>query len=177
MKTIATYIVEKLKINKDTKIEYHLPVKGDKICFLTMKQPGNWRREGCPLEIMVHNPMTVEEIDTKNKKITYYTSDHRKISNSFTMVNKYGFMEDDSNSYDRDVILNKEETISLLKELYKSTKRITLDFFTNKYFENIEGLDFKYWNNEIRFITTISSCAVDLNRKIITSLIEQYEKD
>ena len=54
---------------------------------------------------------------------------------------------------------------------------MTLDILKNKYFEDIDSLDFTYWNKEIRFTTVINGCVVDLNRKIIQDLIDQYEAD
>ena len=177
MKDLTSYITEKLIINKDSKIS-HLFKRGDKICFVWLRQPGNYRRrEGCPAEVLIHFPITVEEINTQEKKITYYINDNRKLEFNYTKINKYGFAEDTNDKWKTTIILNKEDTISLLKELYKSLKRITLDVLTNKYFEDIHKLDFKYWNKEIRFTTIIGSSIIDLNRKVITDLINAYKAD
>ena len=174
MKDLTSYITEKLIINKDSKIS-RLFKRGDKICFVNLQQPGNYRREGCPVEVMIHFPMTVEEINTQEKKITYYNDDNRKLEHYYTKINKYDFVEDTTDKWETRIILNKEDTLSLLKELYKSLKRMTLDVLTNKYFEDIHKLDFTYWNKEVRFTTVISSCVVNLNRKVITDLINAYE--
>lgn len=176
MKDLTSYIIEKLIINKDSRIS-HWFKPGDKICFVSLHEPGNYRREGCPVEVLIHFPMTVEDINTQEQKITYYTDDNRKLEHNYTKINKYGFAEDTTDKWETEIILNKEDTLSLLKELYKSLKRMTLDVLTNKYFEDIHKLDFTYWNKEIRFTTIISSSVVNLNRKIITDLINAYEAD
>lgn len=176
MKDLTSYITEKLIINKDSRIS-HWFKPGDKICFASLHEPGNYRREGCPVEVLIHFPVTVEEINTQEKKITYYTNDNRKLEHNYTKINKYDFAEDTTDKWETTIILNKEDTLSLLKELYKSLKRMTLDVLINKYFEDIHKLDFKYWNKEVRFTTIISSCVVNLNRKIITDLINAYEAD
>jgi len=176
MKDLTSYINEKLIINKDSKIS-HWFKKGDKICFIRLDEPGNYRREGCPVEVMVHFPMTVDEIDEKEKHITYYTEDNRKLEHNYTKVNKYDFAEDNTNNYNTTIIVNKTDAITFLQELYKSLKRMTLDVLTNKYFEDIHKLDFKYWNKEIKFTTVIGSSVVSLNRKVITDLINAYEAD
>jgi len=176
MNNLSQYIIEKLRINKDTKMFSSLK-KGDKICFISLREPGNYRKEGCPVEVLIHFPMTVEEVNTEEKKITYYTDDNRKLECNYTKINKYDFVEDTTDKWETTIILNKEDILPLLKELYKSLKRITLDFLTNKYFEDIHTLDFKYWNKEIRFMTIVGSSVVNLNRKVITDLINAYEAD
>jgi hypothetical protein len=175
MNNLSTYIIEKLHLDKHIKNTY-LNEK-DKVCFINLTQPGSYRREGCPVEVVVHDPMIIDEFNDAEHKITYYTPDKRKLETNYTEINKHGFIQDSSKNYCREIILNSEDAISLLKELYKSTKRVTLDILKDKYFEDIDSLDFKYWNKEIRFYTIISGCAVNLNRKIIQDLIDQYEAD
>ena len=175
MNNLKEYIIEKLKLNKDIKVEHEI-IPGDKICLINLNQPGNYRREGCPVEVLIHSPMIVEKIDEKNKKI-YYIYRDKNLETEFTKINEYGFIEDNTENYITVIVLNKDDAVSFLKELYKSTKRMTLDILTSKYFEDISKLDFKYWNNEIRFYTIINSCAVNLNRKIIQGLIDEYEND
>ena len=176
MNNLKEYIIEKLKLNRDIKTENEIK-PGDKICFIDLSQPGNYRSSGLPVEVLIHFPMTVKEINEKEKKIKYYTSHDRELEASYSKINEYGFIEDNTENYKTVIVLNAEDAVSLLKELYKSTKRITLDVLKDKYFEDISKLDFKYWNNGIRFYTIISSCAVDLNRKIIQRLIDSYETD
>ena len=176
MKGLTSYITEKLKINKDSKIP-QLFKRGDKICFVSLHEPGNYRRDGSPAEVLIHFPMTVEELNTQEKKIIYYTGDNKKLERTYNKINKYGFVENNTNSWETNIILNKEDALSLLRELYKSLKRTTLDVLTNKYFEDIHKLDFTYWNKEIRFTTSISSSIVNLDRKVITDLINAYEAD
>ena len=175
MNNLSTYIIEKLHLDKHIKNTY-LNEK-DKVCFIHLTKPGNYRREGCPVEVDIHRPMIIDEFDDVEHKITYYTPDKRKLESEYTKINKYGFLQDNSRDYCIDIILNTEEAIAFLKELYKSTKRMTLDILKNKYFEDIDSLDFTYWNKEIRFTTVINGCVVDLNRKIIQDLIDQYEAD
>ena len=178
MNNLSQYIIEKLRINKDTKMVSSLNLKkGDKICFTSIREPGNYRSEGCPVEVLIHFPMTVEEINTQEKKITYYTDDNRKLEHNYTKINKYDFVEDTTDKWETTIILNKEDTLSLLRELYKSLKRMTLDVLTDKYFEDIHKLDFTYWNKEIRFMTIVGSSVENLNRKVITDLINAYEAD
>ncbi len=176
MNNLKEYIIEKLKLNKDIKTEHEI-IPGDKICLIDLREPGNYRREGCPVEVLIHPPIIVDEINTQEKKIIFYTDDNRKLEHNYTKINKYDFVEDNTDKWKTTIILNKEDTLSFLKELYKSTKRMTLDILTNKYFENIDKLDFKYWNKEIRFTTITGPCIADLNRKVITDLINAYEAD
>ena len=176
MKGLTSYITEKLKINKVSKIP-QLFKHGDKICFVRLDEPGNYRIDGAPAEILINFPMTVEELNTKEKKIIYYTGNNKRLERNYTKINKYGFAENNTNSWETTIILNKEDALSLLKELYKSLKRTTLDVLTNKYFEDIHKLDFTYWNKEIRFTTSIHSSIVNLDRKVITDLINAYEAD
>ena len=58
-----------------------------------------------------------------------------------------------------------------------SMKKYTEEQLVDKYFEDIHKLDFTYWNKEIRFTTSISSSIVNLDRKVITDLINAYEAD
>ena len=140
MKGLTSYITEKLKINKDSKIP-QLFKRGDKICFVSLHEPGNYRRDGSPAEVLIHFPMTVEELNTQEKKIIYYTGDNKKLECTYNKINKYGFVENNTNSWETNIILNKEDALSLLRELYKSLKRTTLDVLTNKYFEDIHKLE------------------------------------
>lgn len=176
MNNLKEYIIEKLKLNRDIKTENEIK-PGDKICFINLTQPGNYRRDGCPVEVLIHFPVTVDKINTQEKKITYYTDYNRKLEHNYTQINKYGFLEDNTDKWKTTIILNKDDAVPFLKELYKSLKRMTLDILTNKYFENIDKLDFKYWNKEIRFTTITGPCITDLNRKVITDLINAYEAD
>ena len=128
----------------------------------------------------VINQRTDDEVEEPNipaKKIIYYTGDNKKLERTYNKINKYGFVENNTNSWETNIILNKEDALSLLRELYKSLKRTTLDVLTNKYFEDIHKLDFTYWNKEIRFTTSIHSSIVNLDRKVITDLINAYEAD
>ena len=176
MNNLKEYIIEKLKFNKDIKAEHEI-IPGDKICLIDLRQPGNYRREGCPVEVLIHPPIIVDEINTQEKKIIFYTDDNRKLEHNYTKINKYDFVEDSTENYKTVIVLNAENAASLLKELYKSTKRITLDVLKDKYFEDISKLDFKYWNKEVRFTTITGPCITDLNRKVITDLINAYETD
>ena len=128
MINLNTYILEKLRINKNLSGFGHTDLKpGDKVCFINLTKPGNYRREGCPVEVLVHDPMIIDEFNDAEHKITYYTPDKRKLETDYTEINKYGFIQDSSKNYCREIILNSSDTVSLLNELYKSTKRVTLD--------------------------------------------------
>ena len=67
--------------------------------------------------------MTVEELNTQEKKIIYYTGDNKKLERTYNKINKYGFVENNTNSWETNIILNKEDALSLLRELYKSLKK------------------------------------------------------
>ena len=110
MKGLTSYITEKLKINKDSKIP-QLFKRGDKICFVSLHEPGNYRRDGSPAEVLIHFPMTVEELNTQEKKIIYYTGDNKKLERTYNKINKYGFVENNTNSWETNIILHKEDAL------------------------------------------------------------------
>ena len=174
MKQIYNYIIEKLHLNKNINVKYFK--EDDEVCFVSINQPGNYRREGCPIEIIIHHPFRIENFDEDKNILLYSIEDNKpNLELDNAKVNKYHFIEDNTDKYCRTIVLDKKSAVLFLKELYKSTKKITLEYLKNNYVEDIKTFDFKYWNNEIRFCTIIGSVVINLNRKIIQNLIEEYE--
>lgn len=144
MNNLKQYILEKLKINKDTKTSY----AGDTVLMIINQTDRNSLDKTFPNPNGINCFLKVSKIKEVNDN-TVIVPFYRKYgySNESPQLLKFNLVNDEKSyfaklddSYDKDlhgVLLNKETALDYIRELIKSRKGVL------KY--NLDGKDYKIW--------------------------------
>ena len=176
MINLNTYIIEKLKINKNTKF-IHLINEGDTIGAISISRSN---KDSKRIELLLFEPFKVINFDDKSLEYevnSYYQGNKsvRKVSQS-VYSNSKGFIQDNdyiNNDYRRSIYLERKDVVEFLKKLLK--RNIDNVDLVHEYFDHLDCFDFDKLQMEVRdcrfgVINTIKT-------KGIKEILSLYEED
>ena len=174
MINLNTYIIEKLKINKETKIVH--PINpGDIVGVFSLYHSNEDSKE---LELNLHEPFKVIKSDNNSLEYevdSYYQGNKnvRKVSQK-VYPNHKGFIQNDvDNNYSRSIYLERKDAIEFLKKLLK--RNIDNVDLVHEYFDRIDCFDFN------KFPIVVRDCRfgvlTTIRTKGIKEILSLYEED
>ena len=176
MINLNTYILEKLKINKNTKVVHSIN-DGDTIGVFSIYRSNKDSKE---LELTVHEPFKVTKVNDDSLEYEVNVSYNgnksvRKVSQDI-YPNSKGFIQDTDhlkNDYHRSIYLEKKDAIDFLKKLLK--RNIDNVDLVHEYFSHLDCFDF----NKLPMV--VRDCRhgviITIRTKGIKEILSLYEED